>query len=280
MDGLPNPRLLPLLGLVMLVLLTGCKTDVLHSIEEPEAARILSVLHNHGIEADKALDDPEKNLWRVSVPQKSAGRAFALLNEYKLPASNDRRLRDVFGQNKLVMTPIEEQALFLEALQGEIAHTLEAVDGVIDARVHLVKPQHDLRGRPTTEAKASVVIEYQPTMQGVEPMTNDEIRGLVANAVAELSPDGVTVVQKAASIASPAANMVPTDVNLVSIGPLVIEESSLTSLKLMIVVTVLLVAGLGMGVFWQSRLIEQLREELKAERTDLVRLDDVDGMTA
>ncbi|MEM7049984.1 MAG: hypothetical protein AAF604_10000 [Acidobacteriota bacterium] len=258
------------LAIVFLALALGaCSAELLHDIPEDEATRILAVLQHHGIEAHKELDDAEGNRWRVITSRGSAGRAFSLLAEYKLPRVQDRRFQDVFGKSKLVMTPMEEQALYLEALQGEIAHTLESIDGVIDARVHLVRPKVDLAGRPAGQAKASVVVEYQPTSQGLAPIQNVEIQKIVANSVEEMTPELVAVVQKPASIAAP-GTLPLSDGNLVKVGALVVEEGTLPTLKGLITLAVLIIAGLGFAVFWQSRMIGELRDELVVERTGLV----------
>ena len=42
---------------------------------------------------------------------------------------------EIFGKGSLVPTPTEERALYVEALSGELARTLESVEGVTSARV-------------------------------------------------------------------------------------------------------------------------------------------------
>lgn len=259
------------IGLIALLAL-GCSTDVLHQIPEDRATQIVAVLQQHGIPATKSFDNEESNLWRVSVPRGAAARAFTLLAEYKLPRKEDRRFQDVFGQRKLVVTPTEESALYLEALQGELAHTLEAIDGVIEARVHLVPMRRDLTGRALITPKASVMLEYLATEQGLAPIQNVEIQKLIANAVEELAPESVAVVQKSASIAAPSRAQA-SDFNLVSIGPLVVEESTLPAFKTLIGAAVLAIGGLGGAAFWQSRMVAELRDELKVARTGLAAIE-------
>jgi len=272
----PSRLALAWLALVTLVMLSGCSQEVLHNVAEDEAARIVSVLQQHGITATKALDSAEDNSWRIVVPRSSVGRAFAILAEYKLPRVQERRFQDVFGKRKLVMTPSEERALFLEALQGEISHTLESIDGVIDARVHLVSVHRDITGKVISNSKASVMLEYQPNERGLTPLQPNEVKKLVANAVENLSVDGVEVIQKPASIAAPSI-VQPTDFNLVSVGPLVVEESALPALKFIVGIGVLLLGGLGVLVFHQSRQIANLRDELTFARTGVIRQEDLSG---
>jgi type III secretion protein J len=250
-------QLAPLLLVALLAV--GCKTELLHDLPEGDAARMLAVLQQHGIQADKKLVNPDENLWALTVPGSSSARAFAILAEYKLPMKEDRRFRDVFGKSQLVPTPPEQQALFLEALQGEIAHTLRSLPGVISARVHVVQPERDAANRPLSTSKASVLIEFQPSAAGLPPISNGEVRQLVANAVPELGADNVSVVQKPASIAQPSTARGAS--NLVSFGPLVLEEGGLLALKLGISLAIVLLAGLAWTVAWQGRLIGELREK-------------------
>ncbi|MEM1201799.1 MAG: hypothetical protein AAGN66_01070 [Acidobacteriota bacterium] len=259
-------RRIAVLGLLAL-LLGGCgDVAVLHDLPETEANSVLAVLQRHGLAATKELDDPETNTWIVSVPEASTARAWSILAEYKLPHRGERRFQDVFGQSKLVVTPLEERALFVEALQGEIAHTLEAVDGVIDARVHLVLPERDLTGRPLGRPKASVVLETQATPGGLEPLAADQVRSIVAHAVGDLDPDSVSVVQTGASVT---ASVPGTSAGLewVSVGPLVFERATLGRLKIGAFALTFVVGLLGALLLWQGQQIHRLRLAARATPT-------------
>lgn len=261
----PPPVGRRLLAVAFLALFAaGCgEVEVLHELPEAEANRVLAVLQEHGITATKAVDNPEDNTWAVSVRREATARAWAILSEYKLPDRADRRFRDVFGQSKLVVTPLEERALYVEALQGEIAHTLEAVAGVIDARVHLVLPERDLTGQPVGEAKASVVLEYQPGAHGAQPLQDAEVQAIVAHAVGELEPRTVSVVQKGAAITAPVMSS-RTDLDLVSVGPLVLERATLGILKAAVVALALVIAAAGGLLLWQGHELRQLKLAAKA----------------
>lgn len=261
-------RILVITVILALGTLTACREALVHNVDEVEANRIVSVLQKYGIMAAKKLDNPETNTWSVDVPKRDASRAWSILQEYKLPRKAERRFRDVFGQSKLIVTPIEERALFIEALQGEIAHTLESIDGVIDARVHLVLPEEDLSGELKGDAKASVMIEYQPTAQGATPLQIREVQLLVAHAVEALNPDNVAVILKPSALAAPLATP-EANYELVSMGPLVLEKGSLTPFKVMFAVVLLVFLFLGLLIYWQGRIINRLRAELKVAQREL-----------
>lgn len=95
----------------------------------------------------------------------------------------------------MVPTPTEERALYLHAVAGELARSVEAVDGVVTARVHLALPPVDpLRTGPAPAPRAAVLVKARPGARPrVEPLAPG-IQALVAGAVAGLDPGSVSVV--------------------------------------------------------------------------------------
>ncbi|HVS02003.1 MAG TPA: hypothetical protein VMT16_04470 [Thermoanaerobaculia bacterium] len=253
---------------LLAILLMACQAEVLHDVPEAEANEILAVLQQHGVVADKVPANPELNTFNVTVSKDARPRAWAVLQEYKLPRARDRRFRDVFGKSKLVVTPVEERALFLEALQGELAQTLESVQGVIDARVHLVLPEKDLSGKLRGAAKASVVLEYLPSAQGVAPMQRAEVQQIVANAVDGLDPDTVAVVLKPSSIAAPKSGQ-GGDFDLIRSAGLLLEKSSVQRFKVYVATATMLLAVLGLLLFMEGRSNNKLRERLQLVEREL-----------
>ena len=75
-------------------------------------------------------------------------------------AAAPARLRGGVRKGSMVPTPTEEHALFLHALSGELARSVEAIDGVVEARVHLGLP---LAGsaprRPAPPGRAAVLVK-------------------------------------------------------------------------------------------------------------------------
>ena len=249
-------------------LLIGCRTEVLHHLPESEANRIVSVLQDHGIYAEKTIGDPEANTWSISVPRDASGRAWSVLEEYKLPRAPERRFADVFGKSKLVVTPKEEQALFLEALQGELSQTVESIDGVIDARVHLVLPERDLGGEYRGVPKASVVVEFLPNAQGQPPIQRNEVQQVVAHAVEGMAPTDVAVVLKPASIAAPRSAR-GGDVDVVRSAGLVLDRGSVSRFKVYVATATMLLAVLGFLLLLEGRSNNKLRNQLQSAEREL-----------
>jgi type III secretion protein J len=268
---LPHRRVVAarwLLAAATASLLLGCRTNVLHDMPEAEANRIVAVLQDHGIYAEKVIGDEERNTWSISVPRDATSRAWSVLEEYKLPRAPERRFADVFGKSKLVVTPKEEQALFLEALQGELSQTVESIDGVIDARVHLVLPERDLGGQMRGQPKASVVVEFLPSPQGQPPIQRVEVQQVVANAVEGLAPADVAVVLKPASIAAPKSAR-GVDLDAVRSAGLVLERGSVPRFKVYVATATMLLAVLGFLLLLEGRANNRLRQRLQAAEREL-----------
>ena len=250
---------------LLAVLAAGCQKPVLSDLEEGKAGQVMSILRRHGIPASKKADNEEANTWRVLVPSEQEGRALDLLNEYNLLSPPERGFREIFSQRSTISTATEETALFLEAKQGELSRSLQIIDRILDARVQ-ISPAERQYGELVSPAKASVVVVYQPTEEGTWPISEREVQNLIADGVPDLSPERVTVVMKTANIAAP-PRLQDGDWNLVSVGGLLVADSSVNLLKVILGAALLLLGTLAGFVYWQSRLIGELRRELTLART-------------
>ena len=189
-----------LLIAVILISLTfsACSQVLHHGLTEEQANEILVVLERNGIQATKTPEEGAETLtFAIGVSKRDSAKAWQVLRENDLPKPAARGFSEVFAKTSLIPTAMEEKALFLQAISGELAKTIEAINGVVDARVHVVLPESDvlkqeLQG-PTTP-KAAVLIKYKVNRDGNMPYKSDDIRQLVANSVEALKPSDVSVV--------------------------------------------------------------------------------------
>src|SRR5688572_22606510 len=131
-------------ALILVLFLCACSTPIRHGLEEASANEVVSALERAGIGAQKAHDEvsgPTSFLVRVS--QGDAVRALEVLHTLGLPRGRRTGFAEVYANPSLIPTPTEERARYLEALSGEIERTLETVDGVVGARVHIVLEEMD-----------------------------------------------------------------------------------------------------------------------------------------
>ncbi len=167
--ALARRRIAGALALVLALGLSGCKKEVLHGLDEIEANRVIVVLSKHGIHADKEPDVADKEpRYKIVTDEADAVRASEILLELGLPRKPEKGLAEVYATPSMIPTDMEEKARNLLALQGELASTLETVDGVVDARVHLVLPDLSVFGAKaeTNGGQASVLVKYEVSERG------------------------------------------------------------------------------------------------------------------
>jgi type III secretion protein J len=199
-------RALPLL--VLVVTLSGCgDEELLHGLDEAQANEILVALDEGGLAATKRREEGADAQWTVSVSGRDAARAHRLLAERELPRPRPPGFGEVFGKGSMVPTPTEEHALYLHALAGELARSVESIDGVVEARVHLGLPQPDpLRPGERPSPRGAVLVKCRPASCDAVRALEPGIRSLVAGAADALEPGAVSVMiaPGAAARAAPA----------------------------------------------------------------------------
>jgi type III secretion protein J len=171
----------------------GCSAQVQHGLDERQANEIQTVLVDRGFEARKRVEDGRPPTWAIEVESAEAADAVRILAELGLPRPHPSGVRELVKPG-LVPDPTEQHALLMEAQSGELARTLEAVDGVVSARVHLVRPQPGRPGTPSAQPKAAVYLRVHPAAAARLAAMGEQLRALVAGAVEGLEASGVTLV--------------------------------------------------------------------------------------
>jgi type III secretion protein J len=132
---------------------------------------------------------------RLKPQQLKLARAWRVLEENGLPRHKDSGLQDVFSNSGMIPTATEEKARLLVGTSGEISRVLKSIAGVVDAHVLVVLPDSSalLDRSERTPPTASVLIKYRGNDL---PLSEDDVKKLVARAVEGLQPENVAVVYK------------------------------------------------------------------------------------
>ncbi|HVZ71127.1 MAG TPA: secretion protein [Polyangia bacterium] len=201
----------------------ACSTNVLQGIDERGANEASRALERAGIGAEKIPDEGGGSsgaTYTLRVSRGDGARALDLLRALGLPREKRRGFAETYGQPSLIPTPSEERARYVDALAGELERTLESVDGVVSARVHLVLEETDplaVDTKPRAGARGAVLVA---TGAGRTPITREDVQKLVAGSVAGLDPAAVAVVF---TIAPGAPEGEPT---MTAVGPLRVTPGS------------------------------------------------------
>jgi type III secretion protein J len=255
------------LALVMcLLMLCGCLSrDLQSGLSEQDAQEIVVVLKQNGLDAflvrEQGGDRDAAPAWTVKVKGGSRNLlvAWQVMQDNGLPRQKVKGMEEVFSNKGMIPTASEEKARMLLGLSGELTRTIKSVAGVLDARVQVVLPENSplvdkSQWSPTT---ASVLIKHRGS---APPLTEDEVKSLVARGVEALQPENVAVVFKRIAVA-PAPNR---DVGwYLSDAYLVV--GSLTLSVLMSLGTLLLVAQIQRQKATIAKLQRQVEEARQSQ---------------
>ncbi|MBI5479206.1 MAG: secretion protein [Deltaproteobacteria bacterium] len=229
----------PRLWLVLASLAVGCSgVDLQSGLEEKQANLAMVALDHAGIAAEKVREEGGRvPTYRLRVPSADAAQALKVLRSQELPRETPKGVLEVLGQPSLIPTATQERALHVSALGGELARTLETIDGVLAARVHLSLPDDN----PLREAErrphpsASVLIKARAGA----PLAEDDVKRLVAGSIDGLDPAKVSVV---VTVGLPAPPL--QAVGLAAVGPFHVARSSRGPLLGTLVTALVAIIGL------------------------------------
>lgn len=174
--------------------LAGCEVDLYTDLAEREANSMVATLERNGVPAGRTLQ--EDGRMKVTVDKDRFAEAVRILEDAGLPKQKFASMGEVFQRDGLVASPVQERAQMLYALSEELSRTVSEIDGVLSARVHIVLPDNDPLRRETAPSSASVFIRHEAGL-AIDPLV-PQIKTLVANGIAGLSYDKVSVVPVAA----------------------------------------------------------------------------------
>lgn len=175
---------------ILVIFLAGCSGQEIYShLTEQEANEMVALLHDAGIMAKKHVLNDQS--FGVSAASADFASAVELLNTNGYPRNRFESLGQVFKKEGFVSSPLEERARLNYAQSQELANTLESIDGVVLARVHLAVPETDSLSDESKPASASIFIKHR---LGVDLSTYEgQIKALVVNGIEGLPYENVTV---------------------------------------------------------------------------------------
>lgn len=142
----------------------------------------------------------EDNGSTILVPTEAKYNTRLKLAEQNLPQGESGfelfRESTSFGE-----TQTDKRVKYLEALQGELARTIQRLDKVKAAKVNVALPEKSLFSDQEELPKASVVINTQPG-QNLNPQEVQAVINLVANSVERLKPENVVIVDQYGTLLS------------------------------------------------------------------------------
>ncbi|UTP40695.1 flagellar M-ring protein FliF [Phenylobacterium sp. LH3H17] len=159
------------------------------NLDLKEAGSITAALDQGGVKYEVKGDGST-----IMVPRDEVASTRLMLSGKGLPTSGSVGYEIFDGGNTMGQTDFVQQLNRQRALEGELARTIQSLDGVASARVHLVLPKRQLFEEEAEQPSASVSIGVggrEPSQDQVQAIQN-----LIASAVPNLKPGRVTVVDQ------------------------------------------------------------------------------------
>ncbi|HPQ93996.1 MAG: type III secretion inner membrane ring lipoprotein SctJ [Thiothrix sp.] len=176
---------------MLVVLLSGCKTELFSGLNENDANNMLAIMLENRIDAEK-LSNAKAGTYALNIDDSKIPQAIRILREHGYPREKVATMDEMFQKDGLISSPLEERVRFIYALSQSVQETLTQIDGVLVARVHIVVPETDSSGTRPQPSSASVFIKYHPAYD-LESMKS-EIKLIVEKSIEGLSYDKVSVV--------------------------------------------------------------------------------------
>ncbi len=159
--------------------------EVLYAgLDSQDAPRIVAAMREASLNFDVSADGAT-----IYVEYGQGPRARMLLAERGLPR-NAVAGYEIFDRiGSLGLTSFMQEIAKVRALEGELARSIQSMQGVQSARVHLVLSGDGFRKKQTGASASVIVKAFTPDEQGLARA----IRYLVAAAAPGLTPETVTV---------------------------------------------------------------------------------------
>lgn len=176
----------------LVFVLTGCKENLYSGLTEGEANEMVLTLLNRGIDASKV--QAGKTGFTVVVEKEDFVKSLEIIKEHSLPRTKFQTMGEVFSGQGMISSQLEEQSRLAFALSEELSATYSKIDGVLDARVHVVLVHHDQASGMTTPPSAAIFIRHVKDSPVVNMVS--AIKDTAARSVPGLTNDLVSVMME------------------------------------------------------------------------------------
>jgi flagellar M-ring protein FliF len=130
---------------------------------------------------------------RILVPAADVARARLLLAKSGLPSGGSIGYEIFDRGDELTASEFQQEINQTRALEGELARSIRALNGVRAARVHLVLPKRQPFSREQQEAQASILLSMAGPAR-LDPTAVQAVLNLVAAAVPGLRAQNIAVI--------------------------------------------------------------------------------------
>ncbi|HEX42751.1 MAG TPA: flagellar M-ring protein FliF [Phycisphaerales bacterium] len=136
----------------------------------------------------------------VYVPQEHVHQLRLDMAKDGLPVGEQSGYR-IFEKEKIGVSPFVQNVNLKRALQEELAKSIQMIDGIVHARLHIVTGEQTAFAVGSARTSAAVVLKLKPGYK-ISATNVAAITHLVSGAVEGLRPDAVTIVDSQGQLLS------------------------------------------------------------------------------
>lgn len=252
------------------LVLSACTQEVnlQTGLKDADANEIVTLLHRSGIDAQKV---PMKDGITVKVKDTDIARATDAMQKAGLPRRRLENLGNVFKKEGMISTPMEERIRYIHGLSQELEFTLQQIDNVVTARVHVVLPERVAPGEPIMPSSAAVFVKHH--MPFDEDVMLPRIRRLVASSIPGLSGDNEN--EKVSIVLTPALDA-EKFIEWERVGPFMVQEESASALRATLGIMISVIVLAFLEKLWKFLLqrfpgLQILHQKIVLKVTGLIR---------
>ncbi len=164
-------------------------------IAPEEAAKITEKISDKGIAYElrnggTSIYVPREHVYQLRLDMAKEGLPIGEQGGYR-----------IFDNEKIGVSPFVQSVNLKRALQEELAKSIQMIDGVVHARIHIVSPEQTLFTTDTGKTTASVVLRLRPGYK-LSTLNIAAITHLVSGSVEGLTSENVTVIDSQGNLLS------------------------------------------------------------------------------
>jgi flagellar M-ring protein FliF len=164
-------------------------------LSSTDSRAIMGVLESSGVQYRSDNEGAD-----IMVPSDQVTRLRMQMAEQGLPSGGSVGYELFDSMDALGTTNFVQNVNLVRALEGELSRTIKSIEGIQNARVHLVMPQREMFTREIQEPTASVYIKMQSGRLSENQVS--AIQHLIAAAVPKLRPSNISIVDERGTLLS------------------------------------------------------------------------------
>jgi flagellar M-ring protein FliF len=141
----------------------------------------------------------------IMVPQDQVYDLRLKMSGAGLPAQQDSGY-SLLDKQGVTTSEFQQQVTYQRAMEGELAKTIKAIDGVQTAVVHLAMPEKSVFADQEKKPTAAVLVQLAPGKK-LTPQQVQAIVNLTSSSITGLAPEDVTVADSTGAVLSTAGSV-------------------------------------------------------------------------